>query len=183
MNMKLWGATLAAMAFASLSLAQQDTQPGKAKPYEPRKIVLSPEPVTKTEASKVLLQVDQAIVKVMPRLKAAPVHLSGANPVTREEVVDQFDKIFQMAKPEFKFTPRKVTYDPNLLTIKDKATRMKLEKLIAWGCVDKVGMLATSPKDTLGVLDFGDAVGLMTSRVAELTHMPDPKFSPDLQAP
>ncbi len=183
MNMKLWGAAIVAACLVSVAVAQQETQPGKAKAYEPRKIVITPQPVTKQEAGKIFLQVNSAIAKVMPKLRPMPIHLAGEKPVTREEIVNELDKIFQMAKPEFKFTPRKVSYDPSLLTIKDKGTRTKLEKLISWGCVDKVGTLATSSKDTMGVMDFGDTVGLMTARVAELTHMPDPRFSPDLQAP
>ena len=180
--MKLVAATLGAIVLVSVTFGQLQSQSGqKAKPYEPRKILLSPQPVTKDEAKKVFTQVDTAIVRVMPTLKAPPSHLSGATPITREEVVDQFYRIFEMSKPEFKFTPKKVGYDASVLTIKPKATREKLENLISWGCVDRVGVLATSKKDTMGVLEFGDAVGLMLSRVAELTHMPDPKFTPDLE--
>jgi hypothetical protein len=155
----------------------------KAKPYEPRKIVLSPQPVTKDEAKKIFARVSQSIAKVMPGLRISTSQLSGAKPVTRQEIVTEFDKIFQMCKPEFKFTPKKVNYNPALLTIKEKSAKAKLQNLIAWGCVDKVGTLATAKKDTLGVLEFGDAVGFLTARVAELTHMPDPRFSPDLQEP
>lgn len=171
--------TCALLVLAPMVFAQQGDL--RAKPYEPRKIVLSPQPVTKDEANLIFAKVNEAIVRAIPDLKPAATHLAGSAPVTREEVVDQFDRIFRMAKPEFKFTPKKVTYDPKILTIKDKATRVKLQNLIAWGCIDRVGILATARKNTMGVLEFGDAIGLLTARVAELTHMPDPRFSPELQ--
>src|SRR3569832_925583 len=132
MNMNVLRAGLLAAVLASHIAAAQQGEQGKAKPYEPRKIVITPQPVTKTEAGKILLQVNNAIVRVMPKLRPAPVHLTGTKPVTRAEVVNEFDRIFQMAKREFKFSPRKVTYEPALLTIKDKPTRDKLQKLIAW---------------------------------------------------
>ncbi len=173
-------ASLVTVAVANLP---QDGQQIKAKPYEPRKIVLSPQPVSKAEANKIFARVNLAIAKVVPGLRMSTTRLVGDKPITRQEIVDEFDRIFRMCKPGFKFTPRKVSYNPTLLTIKDKPTRSKLQNLISWGCVDKVGVLATAKKDTVGVLEFGDAVGFLTARVAELTHMPDPKFSPDLQEP
>ena len=184
-DMKLWRAAAGILALASaFAFAQEVPQSEtKAKAYEPRKIVLSPQPVTKDEAGKIFTQVDDAFIHVMPKLKPAPPHLQGAAPVTREEIIGQFTKIFVATKPEFKFTPKRVSYDPALLTVKDKSSRAELQTLIAWGCVDKVGLLATAPKDTMGVLEFGDAVGLFTARLAELTHMPDPKYSPDLEGP
>src|SRR4051812_15226347 len=114
------GIVVVALASA-LGIAQaQAGGEQKAKAYEPRKMVLSPQPVTKDEANQIFNKVDQAIVKVMPALKTSGTHLVGAQPVTREEIVSQFDRIFQMAKPEFKFTPKRVAYDPAILTIKDK---------------------------------------------------------------
>jgi len=175
------GLMLALLTVTVVAFAQVPTGEIKAKPYVPRKIVMSPQPVTKTEAGKVFAQAGSAIAKVMPTLKAPSERLAGTKPVTREEVIGQFDKLFQMAKPEFKFTPKKVSYDATLLTIKDPAARAKLQNLIAWGCVDKVGYLATANKGTLGVTEFGDSVGFLLSRLAELTHMPDPEFTPDLQ--
>jgi len=178
---KLQIAVCALLLFACVANAQDGGPPQKAKPYMPRKIVLSPEPVTRDEAKKVIDQVDAALVNVMPSVKKTASSLSGSQPVTRAEVVSEFHRIFDAAKPEFKFTPRKISYDSSLLTLKDASAKTKLQSLIAWGCVDRVGPLATSGKDTLGVLEFGDAVGFLLARVAQLSHMPDPRFTPDLE--
>lgn len=179
---KLGIAICAVLLISPFSMAgQEGGPPQKTKPYVPRKIVVTPEPVTKDEAKKILDKVDVALSTVFPTVKKSESSLAGKDPVTRAEVVSEFHRIFDMAKPEFKFSPRKLTYDSSLLTIKDPSAKSKLQSLIAWGCVDRVGPLATSSKDTLGVLEFGDAVGFLLSRVAQLTHTPDPRFSPDLE--
>lgn len=178
---KIQIAVCALLLAACLAAAQDGAPPQKAKPYVPRKIVLSPEPVTRDEAKKVIDQVDSALAAVMPAIKKSESPLAGSQPVTRGEVVSEFNRIFESAKPEFKFTPRKVSYDSSLLTLKDATAKSRLQSLIAWGCVDRVGPLATSSKDTLGVLEFGDAVGFLLARVAQLSHMPDPRFTPDLE--
>lgn len=178
---KIQGTVCALILVVCVAGAQEVRPPQKAKPYVPRKIVLSPEPVTKDEAKKVIDQVDSALVAVMPAVKKSESPLAGSQPVTRAEVVSEFNRIFEAAKPEFKFTPRRVSYDASLLTLKDAGAKSRLQSLIAWGCVDQVGPLATSSKDTLGVLEFGDAVGFLLARVAQLSHMPDPKFTPSLE--
>jgi hypothetical protein len=177
---KILAICLAAVALIGGAVLAQEKPDGKSKPYVPRKVVLSPEPVTRDEARKIIEKVNKAFVKVMPRLKPVKPSLTGTQPVTRTEIITQFNKLFEMAKAEFKFTPRKVAYNASVISVKDPEAKTKVQNLIAWGCVDKVGPLATSDKETLGVLEFGDAVGLLVARVAELTHTADPRFSPDL---
>ena len=98
---------------------------------------------------------------------------------TREQVVLEFDRLYELAKPHFKFTPHKIKFDATMLTIK-KGTpaRTKLDKLIAWQCVAKVGPLAASLTPTLTLEEFGDAIGFFAARMADLTHTPSGKWSP-----
>src|SRR5690348_15875256 len=109
-------AVCVALLGGCIAFAQEYGPPQKAKPYVPRKIVVTPEPVTKDEAKKVIDQVDAAIVTVFPTIKKKESTLSGSSPVTRAEVVAEFHRIFDAAKPEFKFTPKKLAFDPTLLT-------------------------------------------------------------------
>ena len=165
---------------AALAAAQNgDSQ--KAKPYVPRKIVISPQPVTRDEARKIFEKVNKCLGKVIAAPKAPVAGMAGPQPVSRAEIVDQLNRVFEAAKPAFTYTPKKVGFDPSLLTIKSGDSKAHLETLIAWGCVDRVGPLATSGKDTLGVLEFGDAVGFFMARVAQLSHYPDARFTPELE--
>jgi hypothetical protein len=63
-----------------------------------------------------------------------------------------------------------------------KAQLANLESLIRGGYVGKVSPLATSTEDSMSLLHFGDAVGFFMSRAAEVTHLPSPKWSPNLGA-
>lgn len=163
----------------TLVFAQDNASDKKPKPYAPRKIVLSPQPVTKDEARKVLDKMSHAFVRVIPAVKPAPIQLAGKQPVTRAEIIEQFARIFEATKPNFKKNPSKASVNPGALTVKEPAAKEKLETLIAWKCVDPTGPLATGNKETMGVLEFGDAVGLMIARLADLTHTPNPRFSPN----
>lgn len=159
----------------------QTPDPQRSKPYVPRKIVLSPQPVTRKEAKAIFQKMDICLAKVVHAQKSSDFANAGAQPVTRAEIIDQFAKMFEAASPAFTFTPKKVAFDASLLTVKQPPSRTHLETLIAWGCVDRVGPLATSAKDTLGVLEFGDAVGFFLARIAQLSHYPDPRFTPELE--
>jgi hypothetical protein len=41
--------------------------------------------------------------------------------------------------------------------------------------------LATGPTDSITVSDFGDAIGFFVSRVAQMSHMPNRKWTPWLR--
>lgn len=179
-----WGrlGTFAVLGLAlvgGLVLAQDQSGERKAKPYVPRKIVLSPQPVTRNEARKVFEKVGMAINKVIPAVKPVSLKLSGNQPITRTEVINHFAKIFESTRPQFKINPVRSKVDMSEVMVKDPAARAKLEMLIAWRCVDEDGALATNSKETLHVTEFGDAVGLLMARLADLTHTATPEFSPN----
>jgi hypothetical protein len=137
--------------------------------------------VTQAEARAVfnrLAKVVSPVIKV--NLGASPVP-SAATPVTRATVVAEFTRLMEASRPAFKYTPRKVRFDRERLTLSDAVQRPRLEKLIEFGAVAKVGPLAAGDKPTLTISEFGDAVGFFLSRLAEVTYMPSSKWTPALQ--
>jgi hypothetical protein len=138
--------------------------------------------VTRDEVRRSFSRLENAVKTVVPKYApGAPLNLAGDQNATREQIILQMDRVFQGAKPAFRFSPRKVTYDAKLLSVRDPAAKRALENLIAWGFVGKVTPLATSKNPGLGLKDFGDSMGFFLARLAELTHTPSSKFSPYLQ--
>lgn len=136
--------------------------------------------VTVEEVIKTMRQCEKAVRAVlgMKPVTATSLPANKAKPASRELVVDQFYHLFELAKPEFKYTPRPLNFDKKLLKPPTPKSKEKLEKLISFGAVSASGPLATSTKDTLTIQQFGEATGLILARLAELTHTPDSRFSP-----
>jgi hypothetical protein len=100
-------------------------------------------------------------------------------PAKRSDAIARMDQIFEACKPRFKYMPRKISFDTKLLGLATgHPQRPALEKLIRWGCIGRTTPLATSKQESLGVSELGDAVGLFILRIADITHRPDPKYSP-----
>ena len=143
----------------------------------------TPGPVTDAEARATF----KRVIANLPALAGKPYSISlepipdDVKPVTRESVVLEFMRIYSEMSPSFKFTPRPVWYDVGLVTIKTGAARKALDLFIKDGFVGRVAPLATSKTDSLSVDDFGDALGFFVSRLADLTHMPDPEYTPILE--
>jgi hypothetical protein len=137
-------------------------------------------PVTEAEVALSVARMEQAIQSVL-RITAMPKRpIRASNQVaTREHIVREFDRLFELARPHFKFTPNQVRFDATMLNI-GAAERPALEKLIGWGAVAKVGPLATSPTPGLTPREYGDALGFMLLRIADLTHTPSSRWSPYL---
>ncbi len=167
---KRWTLPLAACIIASTAMAQTDS-PKLA------------DPVTEAEAMGVILKVEDVMGKVLG-VKAPPRSLrpwSKTKAMSRAAIIDEFDRLFALAKPQFKYTQDPQTFDKAQL--KAPAPQLaKLEKLIAFGLVAPVGPLATGPGDTLKLREFGDAIGYLISSVASLTHTPSSRWSPYLVA-
>lgn len=141
-------------------------------------------PVTVAEVDATILEIRKAL-SVLPGLEALKktgdkaATSIGSSPATRAYIILKLDRLFERARPTFRFTPRRVRFDARVLKV-GKAERPALEKLIAWGCVARVGPLATGPGATIGLKEFGDAIGFFVARLADLTHTPDPKYSPGM---
>jgi hypothetical protein len=137
--------------------------------------------LTVGDMDAVFAKLDRAIRKVC-HIDGKARHAVPGNKAalaTREQVILEFGRLFEIARPHFMFTPRKVKYDPSILTIK-KGTRARaeLEVMIPLQFVAKVGPLAAGLKPTLTLKQFGDAVGFFYARIADLTHTPSSKWSP-----
>lgn len=143
---------------------------------------LSASVLTQEDLSSAMKRIEKAVCAA---LKLKPIELteSASNkPATREDIVNAFNKLFEQAKPSIKFTPKFVKYDPALLVIdKSKPERARLEKLIQWQFIAKVGPIAAGKSKTITLAEFGDALGFVTLRIADLTHLPSARWSPYLQ--
>lgn len=139
--------------------------------------------VTQKETEVVFERLQNAIYRVVLE-KPAPAAAKKSNstaPATKAQIIQQLNALFELARPEFKYTPNKVPTNQAPITLpKTSPARPTLEKLIAWGFIAKVSPLATGAKDTLTLAEFGDSVGYFLSRMSELTHTPSIKFSPEL---
>lgn len=182
--MRVFSFCLSVFAVAAVAFAQ-DAPDGSGLKKHKKPVpaaALSKKPVTKQEAAATFLRVEKIFHTVLPGARAgAPSHLrSTSEPVTRAEAVAELNRLFTLVQPTFTINPRKVSYDAKRITLKDPTQRQNLEKLIAYGCVAKIGPIATNPGPTLTVHEFGDAVGFFISRVAELTNLPSSKWTPYL---
>jgi hypothetical protein len=167
---------------ATLAACQAQDQTTIAKPKKVAKpTVDTKSPVTQAEAKAVFIKAATVLKPVIGGNFPAPKLANSAKAVSRAEVVEEFTRLFMAAKPAFKLIPRKVRFDAARLTLKDPAQRKNIERLIAFGAVAKMGPLAAGNKEELSVQEFGDAVGFLVARIAEVTHMPSAKWTPSLQ--
>jgi hypothetical protein len=174
-----------AAAFAQVPAPQSSfaSKAPRAAAKKPVPFVWDSRPVTRTEANQVFAQTRQALSRGLDFYfpTAAKVPL-GSEPVTREMVVAEMTQEANIMLPKAKFTPFPLACDSSVLKI-EAAQRANLERLIRMGFVGKVGPLATGPADTITPRDLGDAIGFFVCRIAQITHMPDPKWSPMIQDP
>lgn len=99
----------------------------------------------------------------------------------RTMILAQLARMFELSQPTFKFTPRMIQYQKEVITIPaSHPQRASVEKLIAWGALNRVSPLITSKKDTVTLEEFGQALGTLAARIADLTHTPSSRWSPYL---
>jgi len=139
-------------------------------------------PVTQAEVHSVFTRAAKMLFSVLTLKSQVEVEkpLNPTAPATRLQIVKSLYRLYLSAKPKFKFTPKPVVFNPKRISIKDPAAHQYLEKLITLGLVAPVGPLAAGPTTSLSIDHFGDALGFFLTRIAELTHMPDNKWSPGL---
>jgi hypothetical protein len=176
--MKIWK-PISAMACLVLVGAIILAQGHEQKPL-PKQPAESPS-VTVAEVAEVGAKVEHAIRKVILAGPPAPSKASPteARVAIRSEIVAEFYRLFSLAKPQFKYTPRPVRFDSALITIsRADPNREALETLIRFGCVGRVGPLCTGTGDGLTPAEFGDALGYLVARISDLTHTPSARWSP-----
>lgn len=174
-------ATAVLVSATVLGWAQEDTP---SRPHRAPPPALAQSTLTVKDMNKAFAKVEVAMRKVL-HLPARATTLDskgGSKPATRDQIVLRMDALFELARPSFKFTPKMISYDPSMITIKKRsAARKAVEKLIVWECVGKVGLLAAGLTPTLTLGDFGEELGIFVARLADLTHLPSNKWSPYLQ--
>lgn len=139
----------------------------------------APGPVTRAEAAATFKDVETAL-KIFSggKIKTFAPKWGAPGPASRAEIILALDKAFEQLRPQFKFTPRMVKYDATLLRPVDPAASKPLAKLVSWGCISRLGPLATNPTPMIGPAEFGEALGFMLVRLSELTHTPSSKWTP-----
>lgn len=137
------------------------------------------DPVTRSEAGAVLAKVENAVAKVLGVRPSTRPRLQGAQAVTREQIIDEFEAIFRLAEPKFKYTPDPFPFEAGVLRAQG-ASRDKLVRLIEHGAVAPRGPVAAGPRNTFTLQEFGDAVGYLVVAISSLTHTPDSRWSPYL---
>lgn len=147
--------------------------------------VAQKEPVTQGEVRGTLLQTEKHFRTVlkMPPPKPSGKMLGDGAPTSRTFIIERFDAMVEMFRPKFKIRPRPLRFDEKRLAKLPDRVRKKLVALIRGGFIAPLGPLATAKDESVSLSDYGDALGFLITRLAEVTHMPSPKFSPYLQPP
>lgn len=134
------------------------------------------QPVTHIEANAAIARATKALEAVVHIKYAAPGLPQNPKPVTREETAELFYKVYAKTRPEFKFTPRPIAVPTKRLTNKSRV----VPELIRTGMLAPIGPVAAGSGVGLTTKEFGDALGYLLTRLADLTHMPSSKWSPNL---
>jgi hypothetical protein len=139
-------------------------------------------PVTTREMGAVFTKVRQIVGKIVLRKKIANSGVAASDkPASKSQIIAEMKSIFDLVRPEMKFSPKPLKYDASILAYPTThPARKAVESLVAYGCVDKYGPLATGRQPGMTCEEFGDAVGYFLARIADLTHTPSAKFSPAL---
>jgi hypothetical protein len=164
-------------AVLATSVQQKIIQPRVSSPTA----VSDMRPVTGLEANEVFAKTRQILSQALNAHLPATTITRSDRPVSKEQVVEEFSSILHSLTPVIRFTPTPMAFSHSVLKISPSALP-KLESLIRFGYVGKVGPLATNPQDRLTPRQFGEAVGMFLSRTAEVTHDSTSKWSPILGA-
>lgn len=142
----------------------------------------APQHVTRAEASMVFAKM-ASLVKQASKVQGTVAFARVTNakqPITRSEVLHAYFLLFQKAKPGFRLTPVPAKVDTKLFAGLTEAAKTEAKTLAQWGFIGPVGPLLTDGKPQVSVQVFGDSVGFFLARLADLTHQPSRKYSPNL---
>ena len=178
--MKYWVCVGIVTSLAAVGFCQQEPKDGLTR-KTPKKVVATNAPVTQAEAKAAFSKAERVLRASLnlPAKGSSPL-TAGTKPVTRTQVVGEFNRLYKMILPSAKLTPRPVKFDQARLRMSG-SSRADLVKLVRLGAIAPIGPVAAGPKDSLTVAEFGDALGYFLARMAEITHMPSRKWTPALQ--
>lgn len=155
---------------------------GAAQGNEVKKRTVTADPhatLSQSEFASALDRVEPILLRVTGVTATLPKVPSGPGPAKRSDIVARLDKLFEAFRPVFKFTPRRVKYDPKTIALPTThPQRAALEKMIKWGFINKAGVLVTSKSESVPLGEFAEVLAQFAMRTADVTHRPDPKFSP-----
>ena len=158
--------------------AQED---GKPKRTPHAKTVVSTAPVTQAEAEATFVRIRGLFKTVLHvSVSSGGISKSSGSSVTKAQVVAELSRLYRAAEPSFTMTPRKASVDTARVVAENPQTKSSLITLIEVGFVGNFGPLATMPKATLSVSEFGDSLGFFLSRISDCTHVPSTKWTPYL---
>lgn len=167
----LLGVVLVASAFAQ--------EQGEFKKSVSKTIKSTSAPVTRAEARKVLDRAWTVMVKGLKLKGAAPFKLvSDSTPISKNEMLAEMDLLLKATTPFFKRSPRPATFDAARLRTDGDLAKMKF--MVSKGLVMPLGPLVTGKNGPLTTEEFGDAVGVLMVRIADLCHLPSTTYSPNL---
>ncbi|MEI8283222.1 MAG: hypothetical protein WCG75_12515 [Armatimonadota bacterium] len=166
---------------ASLALGQ-DQAPDKLNHPKTKPVKSTTAPVTHAEAKTVFDLAWKSLTTGIKVTGPNPVTLkSDKSPITKNETLIAFKQIVTRVESTFKRSASPVNFNPQRLRKDlDQAT---LGKNHEDGFVMPAGPIVTGKDGTVSTFDFGDAVGVLLIRIADLAHMPSRKFSPALMGP
>lgn len=172
-------AALAILLCTGLALAQEKVQGGDFKTKQPKNVKATTAPVTRAEAAKVFGKVWTAFATGLKVKGANPVKLTADNkPITKDEVLASIKSLVASTSPTFKRSASPTPFKPT--RFRKDLDQVAYAKLVKDGFVMPVGPLVTGSNGPVSTFEFGDAVGVMIVRIADLAHLPSRKFSPSL---
>lgn len=176
--MKKIVAVMSVILVASFALSQ-DQDGGEIKRKQTRDVKVTKAPVTRAEAKKTFDKAWNAVSKALKLKSANPIKMvSDGKSVTKDEVLSSMKSIVTLASVSFKRSASPVKFDQT--RFRQGFNSAEFSKLVKDGFVMPVGPLVTGDKGSLSTYEFGDAIGVMLVRIADLAHLPPRKFTPDL---
>lgn len=161
----------------SSAVFAQDT--GEFKKPTPKAVKTSTAPVTRAEARKVLDRAWSILAKGLKLTVPSPVKLVGSgDPISKNEILSEFALLANASAKYFKRSPRPSTFEAARLRTDGDSAQIKF--LVSKGIVMPLGPLVTGKNGTVTTAEFGDAVGVLIARLADLCHLPSTKYSPNL---
>lgn len=174
------------LAGAVVSAEAQTADGGFKKAKKPLKAINANggEPVTAAEAKFMCDRIQGALMKVLKVSKASSSSLKpSSSAVSCAQLVQEFDRIVGLCQANFKYQPFEIKDKSSLAGLTDPASKEKALRLVKMGVVPASSPLLTNKSGHVSPAEFGDALGLLVGRMAELTHVPSSKFTPYLMDP
>ena len=154
----------------------------QSRPVHPTKptVTVTQAAVTAREAKESIGRLSALIVKVTGAPLGGSRVPAEERAVTRAEVVAEMARIYRASAIAFRFVPSPVAFDASKFRM-DSAELSNLKDLVRHGCIGRLSPLAVGPGANMTPKQFGDALGFFASRLMQMSHLPDPVFTPSLQ--